>query len=783
MISISLALFVLLLVFCPVAFGTVELWSIASMEFLAPLTLLAYLLCRESRKHWYAVPGLWPFALLIGFMGVQLLHLPFDLLRSISPKAAYMFEPVHAAVGRATSVPLSLDSKATLQEVVRFSSYLMVYVVAIQLLSDYRRLRKTLLIVVGLAGGIAFLAILQKFSSPDCIYWFRSVPNNAKPFGPWVSRNHFAGFMEMVIPLGTMLALHHRPYTTYKIPLRERFVSFFALPNANLHILLSFAVILMVTALFMSLSRGGILSSLMSILVLVVLLALMRQGRRSLLALAALAVAVLLLISWLGWQPIVSRFDLMMNQEGYFTDSRLLIWQDTIPMVKDFLIAGAGFGSFEAVYPYYKKALEGGSIVDHAHNDFIELLTDGGVVAMVLAGCFLWSVISCAWKRVCQRHDPFATQLFCGAIAAIVAILLHSLTDFNMHNPANGLYFFLLCGVVVSAANSRRRWERQPTYLVPASQRSRLLTIIPVLGVFMGGLLLNAGQFAGAAHYQKIKDIYLNTLIPAERLAAFQKTALMATSADPFHSDYQLASAKIATFLQQHKEAEAGYLKALLLKPTSARNIFQIGRYFESLNPAVAQLCFERTPLLDRFAAGPLKLLARHQLKNGDTEGGFSLLRQAYAAESANRFDEYLALLQEYNFGLIDMESILPERVGNFLKLADYLVKKGQQERARMYYRKALTFLDNEPKMQTWFFLTPYAFFQREKQYGDALAVIREGIKRMPEDPILHIKAGDSYVREGVLFKAKEEYAKALTIAPDNQEAAAKLGNVTSHPP
>ncbi|MDP2107163.1 MAG: O-antigen ligase family protein [Desulfobulbaceae bacterium] len=775
MIAISFAIYIFLLIFCPLAFGTVELWSISCMEFLAPMSLLAYVLSRDSKSHWYKVPGFWPFVLLLVYMGVQLVPLPFDLVCQLSPKAAFLYEPAQAVAGGKMSVPLSLHSKATLQQFLRFASYLAFYVVTVQLLSDYRRLRKVLLIVVGLAALIAFLAILQKFSSPSKIYWFRDVPRNALPFGPWVSRNHFAGFMEMIIPIGIVLAMHNRPHITYEMPLRERFIFLFTLPKANLHILLNFSVVLMVAALAVSISRGGILSSITSILFLGGLLAVLKKGTSSWQAMTVLALSALLMVTWLGWDPILSRFDRIMNQEGRLSDGRFWIWQDSLQIMRDFWRTGAGFGSFQAIFPVYKEVFVHRSIVDHAHNDFIELISEGGIVAVFLVGWFLSAVIREGWQKVRQRHDPFAAQMYCGAVAGMVAIFFHSLTDFNMHNPANGFYFFFLCGITVSSANSRRLWERRPTYLTPASIISRYLIILPVLVLMIGGGMFNVGQFVGEYHYKSIRDIYLNSRIPATRMAAIKGSAEQAIVADPLKAGYHFAKANIAEFEKNNVEAQAGYARVLLLKPTSVFFTSYIGRYFETINPVVSKICFDRLPLLERRAAEPIKFLAKRMFKSGDIQGGFDLLRQAFALETNAKLEEYVALLRRNNLGLDQMESILPERVGPFLKYADYYARNGQIEKAGFFYRKALTFLDHETRMKTSLFLSPYAFFLREKRYGDALAVIREGIQRMPGEPILHLRAGDAYMLENIPYRAKEEYEKVLTLDQDNKEAAKKL--------
>jgi len=104
--------------------------------------------------------------------------------------------PVADLADQGRWLPISLNQKATIQELFRISSCAMAYILTIQLLNAPVPLKKTTNFVIFLAVGIAFLAILQQVSSPDRIYWFRTVPENAHPFGPWVNPNQFAGYID-----------------------------------------------------------------------------------------------------------------------------------------------------------------------------------------------------------------------------------------------------------------------------------------------------------------------------------------------------------------------------------------------------------------------------------------------------------------------------------------------------------------------------------------------------------------------------------------------------------
>lgn len=152
------------------------------------------------------------------------------------------------------------------------------------------------------------------------------------------------------------------------------------------------------------------------------------------------------------------------------------------PLIRDFLYTGSGFGTFLHVYPQY-SSLPSSAIFDHAHNDYIELLTDGGVIGFLLAAWFILTILVHGFQRLKIRREPYSILLLICGLTAIFSLLLHSVTDFNMHNGANGLYFFFLCGILVSAGNTRLRYRTRSTLLAAVSPKWRLacLAAIPLL--------------------------------------------------------------------------------------------------------------------------------------------------------------------------------------------------------------------------------------------------------------------------------------------------------------
>ena len=133
-------------------------------------------------------------------------------------------------------------------------------------------------------------------------------------------------------------------------------------------------------------------------------------------------------------------------------------------MIRDYIVLGSGFGTFLDVYPSY-KTIAGDLIFDHAHNDYLEMLSDGGVVGFLLAAWFCAAVLLHGIKKIRMRRDRFAVLLGIGAFTGICAALMHIVVDFNLHNGAVGLYFFFLCGLLVAIVNSRYNYHETASLL------------------------------------------------------------------------------------------------------------------------------------------------------------------------------------------------------------------------------------------------------------------------------------------------------------------------------
>ena len=562
MATLLYRLFIFLLIFSPLAFGTVELWSLAVMETLAILALVL-LFFRNKKEVFYQVPGIVPLVLFLVYVLIQLVPLPAGFIRFISPNTYSLYHETVGIVEPVGWMSISVNKRATLGEFFRFAAYAGLYVVTIQLLTKKELLKDTVRTAVVFASVLAIIALLQDVLSNDKIFWFRKVSVAGipfAPFGPFVNRNHFAGFMLMMFPIALSLFVHYKPLVHYGT-VRDRIAEIFIQQRTSIYVLLGFSGLLMATAIFVARSRGAIISLILtSIFLMAMLLVKGRVKRQGGLLFILTLVLLVFSVGWFGWEPIFEKFGNMRNAHGDIAESRLPIWRDCADIIRDFPSTGAGFGTFLHTYPGYHRSYPGKEILGHAHNDYMELVTDGGVIGFLLAAWFLIAVLFKSFRVFGERKEPFSICLYLGSITGIIAFLMHSFTEFNFHIGANGLYFFFLAGLAVSAANTRLRHESKDTNLKEI--RSPLWKIfgVPAGVLLIGSLVFNVGGLMGEVYCSPFQANAPKEDISRERLLKMSNAAYKAARFDPLEAAYPFEAARAETLLTNSSAALANCL-------------------------------------------------------------------------------------------------------------------------------------------------------------------------------------------------------------------------------
>ena len=451
-----------LLVFTPLAFGTVQPWSVAVMEIIAFTLFFLYLIKKileipwslpeQSPRFLSAIRHL-PYVLCLLFFLLclfQLLPLPEALLKAISPSSLATYQDFSNGPADAFH-PVSLNTDATRQELFRLLCYAAIFFVIV---SHYRTkdqvysLVKTILFM---GGFMVVFAIVQKMTWNGRIFWIYPVDEAIRPGRIWasyVNYDHFAGYMEMAIPLGMGLLLYRAPRvaTLPEAPLSLKMARFMASENLAQYSLMFLLVLLMTAAIFGTFSRGGILAFVFSSLFFAWITSRRRSLKQKTGLLAFLAAVIFIVVVVASWDRLEDRFaDLEQDHV-----SRFSVWKDSIGIVRDYPVLGTGLGTFKNAYMRYQTSMSR-VLFDHAHNDYVELFTDTGSAGFLLgagAGLVFFRNVFRRWR---QKRSMFGKCIGAGGLASLVAIAIHSFVDFNLHIPANAMLFAVISAITYAA--------------------------------------------------------------------------------------------------------------------------------------------------------------------------------------------------------------------------------------------------------------------------------------------------------------------------------------------
>jgi O-antigen ligase len=396
----------------PIPFGSVEPWAVGLLRLAALGLAVAWAFACASRG-----------VLVVGTSPLQL------VLYAAAALAFLQSLPLGGP-------PISADPFLSRQAAVTLLAFAGIFSVALVALDSRERLERAALALFVAGFALSVFAILQSLSGTTKIYWIRETSAQGF-FGPFPNRNHFAGLMEVLLPMGL------GPLAAGAVPKERR-------------LLVAFGGLVIAVALVLSGSRGGLLSvaaELVALGLLAVVSAPRRGGLRARTAVAgaagglALAVVVALGVVWVGSDTVASSLaDIPDAVASESPISRNVIWRDTLALVRDHPLVGAGVGAYETAFGSYTKST-GSARILHAHSDYLQVLADAGAAGAVLAILFAVALGYHAARGV-RRTDSATRGVALGAACGCIGLLIHSFVDFNMQIPSNGLAFLFASALV-----------------------------------------------------------------------------------------------------------------------------------------------------------------------------------------------------------------------------------------------------------------------------------------------------------------------------------------------
>lgn len=772
--GISFVLFLITLFFAPLAFGTTETWSMITVELLVALTALLYFFpsCRKKAVC-YRIPGFLPLLLLFSWIWLQIIPLPAPLVRILAPDIFQAYQPVLDLPGLSDSdtwIPLTVNRQATLLEGLRLSSYIFFYAVTVQLLTCGRRLLITVKAVGGLAVFIAFLSLIQRITAPDTLLWFRSLSDGKTAFGPWVYKNHYAGFMVMLCPLVLSQFLLHRPILDRTATCREKFLAFFSKDGAAAYLFWGFGSIIILASVFLTQSRGGILSLSLGLLLFIFLT---RQQRKTgILSLLILAGSFFIIVSRYSWEPILDRFSYIFNSKtGTVQDDRLLIWADSLKIIADFLFTGSGFGTFIDIFPAY-KTLPDNLLYDHAHNDFLELLTDGGLIAGGAALCFILSVLKAGYKQSRFRKETRAVLLTIGAFSGLAGLLVYSFFDFNLHNGANGLYFVFFCALLISAGHTRQYYQSTPTLLLPVSS-SRYIkgaVLLSLLVFFCATLFLQGRTVLAEKYYQQARVLAsLDSLNAAEKIKKMIGLLNRARNIDPLTGLYNYALANLKKLQKKNGEAISLSAQAVFQQPMNFAYLQQLGLLSVPYDPIRARNFLEIGYKQADQKKLALQPWAEFELSRPEREKGLGRLKKELE-RNPRLLKSFYPLLTQYQLDQEEVAAVLPERTSVWIAFWDQIKRENKTEQYAFVLERSFDFIGNESELRPRYFIEAARYYIENKKEATAENLLRLGIHHLPNYAPFHILLGEIYLKRKQKGQAAKEYEHALRLDPENKK-------------
>jgi O-antigen ligase len=440
-----------LAVVAPWPFGSAPSWAVRSITWISLATALVVSLA-QARRGSLCLPRapMWPVAILVALGFMQLVPLPAGLHAVLAPGSAAVWHPIEPAAAALLGTrarPISIFPAATSAWLGLTSGVIAAGLLGAPALGRRRTMMAVAWTLVGAGSLVAVYGIVARTAFGPLLYGYIAVPT-VSPFGPFVNKNHFAGYVEMpaLLALGLGRGLWRQAAS----------VPSAAAPSASPSALVAFgASAIMVMAVLLSMSRGGALGIVSGIAVLAVVdfaTARHRGAMGKVLVPVGLGLLLAVLVAVMPGE-VHERLLGIGRSNDNSTLYRKGIWKDALRAWTASPLFGQGMGAFADVIPRFKTTA-GLFRVDHPENEPIEIAVEGGLIGLIAAATAVGVAFARSVRAIRGHRDRVLRGIVTGALAGVVALTVHGLVDFNLRIPSNALMFVALMTLTVAPLGS-----------------------------------------------------------------------------------------------------------------------------------------------------------------------------------------------------------------------------------------------------------------------------------------------------------------------------------------
>jgi O-antigen ligase len=474
--------------------------------------------------------GLWAIA--IGFAAFQAIPVPGRVIQSVSASLSELYRSVLPAEAMGKWRSVSTTPSATVQSGLLIAAFGAGFILTAHLCWSRARILTLAYTIVLVGAGEAIYALARMGGSLA-----------TAASGTFVNRNHYAALLGMALCIGggLLLGIWQERQRADAADDITRCGSGLDLWVRSIPLIVTSLIIL--TGIVFSFSRMGLTSPIGILVVLGSVWLFGPVSNRLRLVVGGLTAVSLLLVggAWPALEVVAARFQTL--DDSY----RIAAWNGTYRLFLSSPIVGIGLGGLIDNLPRFLP-LPISETFDHSHNEFLEMLAEGGAIYATLVLLGLMVYIPRVVRLWAGRRDPLARGLGIGCLAAILAALMYSLVEFPLRMPANGLYLSVIMGLGWAAVHlhSSKGSEHDAARRPRGGQRAGLL-VISVVGILLGVIALSA----------EVLDTVGDYLVEqAKQLPSYEQRALLA-KAIGFHR------------------------RSATLEPWQPAHVFKLGRAYE----------------------------------------------------------------------------------------------------------------------------------------------------------------------------------------------------------